>query len=242
MRFRFGVTGLCVVLLFSFSCHQTVRDPLPGIPRLVLWAWERPDNLSFIVPRTTAVAFLAGTIELTMSGFAFHPRMQPLQIPKQTRLIAVIRIEAAPGVGQAEVEPCAKRIVWAARLPGVRALQIDYDVRASGRLFYRKLLAVVRRMVPHDVPVEITALVSWCMSDRWMQGLPIAEAVPMFFRMGIDPHERSEQLREPLCESAIGVSMDEDFRRLPSDERIYVFDPRGWNESDYRDLLRQIGK
>ncbi len=39
-------------------------DQMSRIPRIVLWAWERRENLSFIDPNKTAVAYLARTLDL----------------------------------------------------------------------------------------------------------------------------------------------------------------------------------
>ncbi|HKX29107.1 MAG TPA: hypothetical protein VJ302_15540, partial [Blastocatellia bacterium] len=36
-------------------------------PRIVLWAWERPENLEFIDPGRIGVAFLARTIRLELN-------------------------------------------------------------------------------------------------------------------------------------------------------------------------------
>ena len=34
------------------------------------------------------------------------------------------------------------------------------------------------------MPLTITALASWCDGDDWIDGLPVADASPMLFRMG----------------------------------------------------------
>ena len=236
---RFGRFVLLALLMAS--CSRVVRDPLPGMPHLILWAWERPENLSFIVPKTTGVAFLAGTAFLNADGFKFRPRMQPLRVPAGTPLIAVVRIESH-AVGVVSVEEIARAILHVTELPGVRVLQIDYDARSSERRFYRELLGELRGQMPPGMPLEITALVSWCTSDDWIRGLPLVDAVPMFFRMGMDRHRVSERMKEPLCRWAVGVSMDEDYRNLPGKRRAYVFSPRPWIESDYRALLRQLAE
>jgi hypothetical protein len=230
-----------VVTASAVSCWRPVRDPLPGMPHLILWAWERPENLTFIVPATTGVAFLAQTIFLNERGFTFRPRMQPLRVPRGTSLIAVVRIESR-GSNRARTEDIAGEILHVTEERGVRVLQIDFDARSSERTFYRTLLAELRTRLRPDMPLEITALVSWCLSDDWIGRLPVADAIPMFFRMGVDPHGISERLREPLCDSSVGISMDEDYRDVPRNRRVYVFNPRPWIESDYRALLRSLSK
>ena len=76
-------------------------------PRVTLWAWESRQDLREIAPETYAVAYLAETIFIT-DHVAASARKQPLWVPANTRLIAVVRIEApsshaklaAPGVAQ----------------------------------------------------------------------------------------------------------------------------------------------
>jgi hypothetical protein len=34
-------------------------DPLPALPRLMLWAWESPQDLRFVKPGSAGIAFLA---------------------------------------------------------------------------------------------------------------------------------------------------------------------------------------
>jgi hypothetical protein len=230
-----------VVAASAVSCWRPVRGPVPGMPHLILWAWERPEDLTFISPKTTGVAFLAETISLTPHGFTFRPRMQPLRVPRGTSLMAVVRIESR-GSSHAAIDDIAREILQVTEEPGVKVLQIDFDALSSERTFYRTLLAELRKRLRPDMPLEITALVSWCLSDDWIGRLPVADAIPMFFRMGVDPHRISEHLREPLCQTSVGISMDEDHRDIPRNRRVYVFSPRPWIESDYRALLRSLSK
>jgi len=39
-------------------------DQMSRMPRVTLWAWERRENLNFIDPDKTAVAYLARTLDL----------------------------------------------------------------------------------------------------------------------------------------------------------------------------------
>jgi len=59
-------------------------------PSLVLWAWERPEDLRGL-GTSAGVAFLAQTIALDES-IAVRPRRQPLHVDRSTALIAVTRI------------------------------------------------------------------------------------------------------------------------------------------------------
>lgn len=68
-------------------------DRLENFPKTILWAWERPENLTFIDPADVGVAFLARTIYLRGSQVIVRPRLQPLRVPPRTSLLAVVRIE-----------------------------------------------------------------------------------------------------------------------------------------------------
>ncbi len=224
------------------GCSHLPPDPLPGFPRLILWAWERPENLSYIAPQSTGLAFLAATLTLTGDRSIYQPRQQPLRVPPAAKLIAVVRIESAGGSPANSPTSVVDDVLRAVRRPEVSAVQIDYDAKVSERPFYRQLLAELRRRLPPEMPLEMTALVSWCLRDDWLRGLPVVEAVPMFFRMGADPHSTTERLSEPLCRSSIGISTDESYTRIQSGRRVFVFHPKAWNEADYRAVLRESAK
>ena len=181
---------------FNPSQNQT------HLPQVMLWAWERPEDLRFINPRTTGVAFLAGTIEIisnpsqttktSNAGVVLHPRLQPLRVPPGTSLMAVIRIESPNDLWRqikrrsgdkpalagelpysaAQLIRIAEMIASLASLSGVRAVQVDYDATQSEREFYRELLQDVRKRLPQTMPLSITALASWCIGDPWLDSVP----------------------------------------------------------------------
>ncbi len=221
--------------LSLISCRHPPPDPLPGFPRLVLWAWERPEHLDYIVPRATGVAYLAGTIRFKKSDLQSNPRLQPLFLPPNTPLIAVVRLES-PGHGLPPLKRLAHEILNLIQSHPVRALQIDFDARRSEQAFYRQLLERLHRDAPAQT-LEITALVSWCEGNDWLRGLPVVDAVPMFFRMGLDPHATNEKLREPLCRLSLGISTDEFYRPISPRRRVFLFNPRPWTLADYRAVL-----
>ncbi len=121
--------------------------------------------------------------------------------------------------------------------PGYDAVQIDFDATVSERPFYRQLLEDLRRELL--VPLSITALASWCLGDRWLEDLPIDEAVPMLFRVGIDEDairaylSRGDDFREPLCRTSYGLATDESPPPLRPGRRLYVFHPESWTETAY---------
>jgi hypothetical protein len=124
------------------------------------------------------------------------------------------------------------------QLDRVAAIQIDFDAASSERDFYRSLLQDLRRQLPDQVPLSMTALASFCAGDRWLRDLPVDEAVPMIFRMGADDKTIRNMLaggddfREPLCQRSYGVAIDEppDFQRDAS-RRVYIFNSHAWNET-----------
>ena len=233
--------------LYTHTVHADTHG-MNGVPLLVLWAWERPEDLRFLDPTRVGVAFLAATVRLGLKGMSYRPRMQPLQVAQETSLVAVVRIET---VARATLDPetamrVAGEIARAGRLPGVVALQVDFDATTSERSFYRKLLVELRQRLPLSMPISITALTSWCIGDRWMTGLPIDEAVPMLFRMGAGQTEvtnwirSGHDFRETACRTSVGVSLDEPWPALPSGRRTYAFSPSPWTERSLQKLLREM--
>src|SRR5258708_27116619 len=121
-------------------------DPLPDFPRIMVWAWERPEKLDFLDPNEAGVAFLARTIHVRGGLVTSRPRLQPLVVAPKTALMAVVRIESQDPQPSARVET-EQAILEATRFSGVRALQIDYDAKVSERDLYRALLLDLRRVL-----------------------------------------------------------------------------------------------
>jgi hypothetical protein len=228
-----------IILMVECACGYRSR-PAFELPGVMLWAWQRAENLSFIDTRTTGVAYLAGTARILPNGFPeFEPRLQPLSLRPGTPALAVVRIESSAPHARAQIAPLVQALSQVVHQPAIRGLQIDFDARVSERAFYRSLLHTLKKQSP--VPIGVTALASWCESDRWLEGTDIAEAVPMFFRMGQD-EAHNMQVTNSLCASSIGLSTDEPWplHRPPGLQRIYVFSPRAWNGDMYARALRRI--
>jgi hypothetical protein len=238
---RFDRTAALIPLLLLTACARR-PDPLPGFPRVFLWAWERPEDLRWLDTRSVGVAFLARTVCPREDGVAVRPRMQPLLVPPSTVLMAVVRVESGGRASGADVPRTARSIADAAAVPGVRGLQVDFDAVASERAFYRALLRELRRCLPPQMPLSITALASWCEADGWIFGLPVAEAVPMLFRMGPDHYSPGSDFRGDLCRSSVGISTDELPSRIPSGRRVYVFNPRAWSLDHVQAVLRKVSR
>jgi hypothetical protein len=230
-------------ILLGVLCLALKPDALPlappagrmnAFPRRTLWVWERSEDLRTIDPKTTAIAVLDRTIVLGSTA-TLITRHQPLIYPAGIKRIAVVRIEAPGSIATNLEQPATGLILDTLADPTIAALQIDFDARRSQRAFYAALLRDVRRRMPPELPLSITALASWCSSDDWLRGLPVDEAVPMFFRMEPDrryaPHDLPQfRVREPLCMSSIGISTREPRPDSLAGKRLYIFPDRGWRE------------
>lgn len=208
------------------------RGAIDRLPRLMLWAWERPVDLRGI-RGDVGVAFLAQTLIVSGDRLAVEPRRQPLRVSAETPLMAVTRIEApaATATGlDARLDEISAAIANTAALPRVSAIQIDFDAALSQRDAYRELIPRVRQRLAAGVPLSITALASWCAGDAWLDGLPIDEAVPMLFQMGREGAVETFEPRHPSCGSAVGTSLAEPIRLPPGRRRVYVFNPRSWSD------------
>jgi Protein of unknown function (DUF3142) len=250
--FRAAAIALVAICLLPVVSHRSsaLREfrSMSRTPRLVLWAWERQEDLRFLDSEDVGVAFLAGTISLRPHGMTFRPRMQTLRVSPQTRMVAVIRIETEPGaqLDHEHLLTAAAAVEHASKLPHVGATQIDFDATTSEHAFYRDLLLELRRRLPASMPLSITALASWCIGDNWMDSLPIDEAVPMLFRLGVGQNEihswmgSRRDFRQPACRGSVGISTDEPWRALPSGRRVYAFSPTPWTKTSYNALLWEM--
>jgi hypothetical protein len=231
---------LVLLALWPIRAEQTPRkiERMGGVPPLVLWAWERPQDLRFLRSKEVGVAFLAQTVQVQGGDVTVRPRFQPLLVSEESPLIAVTRIEAAPReeLSREQAARAAEAIAKTAKMPRVAAVQVDFDATQSQREFYRELLMELRGRVGEKMPLSITALASWCYDDGWMKGLPVDEAVPMLFRMGAGTKEvvtkikAGHDFRAEVCRASLGVATDEPWETLPSGRRVYVFAPQGWSE------------
>lgn len=238
--------GVSRTRLHAYKADAAVRQS--RIPATVLWAWERPTDLRFIDSNRVGVAFLARTIRLRGDDdVIIKPRLQPLNLPEQAKVIAVVRVESdsesKPLLTSNQTRLLVNGIQAVANLPNVLAVQIDFDAVRSEREFYRNVIVEVRRRLPPSMGFSITALASWCADDDWISDLPIDEAVPMLFRMGPDRQvtknrlSAQEEFSAKPCRSSYGVSTDEPLDNLRPEKRVYVFNPQAWTEQSVRAVL-----
>jgi hypothetical protein len=244
------LAALLAVLMLSGASAPTRVGAAKLTPRLTLWVWERAEDLRFLNSDNVEVAFLAGSVYLAQEPVV-RLRLQPLRVGERTPITAVVRLEPTkntPAVFSDEYRTrLTAQIVRLSAAPQVSSLQIDLDATRSQHDFYRALIGDVRRLLPVSMPLSITALSSWCMGDDWLSGLPIAEAVPMLFRMGADRADilqslaLGEDFREPLCRGSVGVSTDEPWPPLLLRGRhVYVFHPRAWTAESFAAVQRRL--
>ena len=216
---------------------RPMPKPLADMPPVIVWAWERPEKLDFIDTNRVGVAFLAKTLRLQGDRVFAKPRYQPLELAPGTKLIAVVRIETDhPTLSAAQLKETAAQII---ALPAASAVQIDFDATVSERDFYRSLLNEVRRGRPAATALSITALASWCAGDNWLDDLPIDEAVPMLFRMGVDRGLR--RFDSAICRNSAGVATDEPVA-APAVDRLYIFNPNSWSQDSLNTALESYNK
>jgi Protein of unknown function (DUF3142) len=249
------VASIFIIFLacYLFCAVQNKEDRLSVCPHLMLWAWERPENLAWIEPKKIGVAYLERTILLRGDCVSVRERKQPLRVPTGTYLMAVVRLESnsrqPASFSQAQINDVVQDILAAGNHRNVTAVQIDFDARESERGAYRQILNQVRASLPECVPLSMTALASWCANDNWLQSLPVDEAVPMFFRMGVLSGERQQYLQclsapkaaghqiwcapgksaNSKCSKSIGLATDElvDVAAVRN-RRIYLFSTQPW--------------
>ena len=251
------LVALSSVALFSCKARPETRDRIEEnrFPHIILWAWERPEDLEFLDPNRFAVAFLAQTLTLKGEEVVFTPRRQPLKVSPETMLIAVTRIESQKTTGErAALAPSQRAklkalVTKTLELGHVSAIQIDFDAASSEREFYRSLLQDLRRSLPDNIPLSMTALASFCIGDRWLTDLPVDEAVPMIFRMGADDKAiksllaGGEDFREPICRRSYGIAIDEPLNmKFDNSRRVYIFNAHAWTEKDVLSFQEGRGK
>jgi len=243
--------GLRLKPVFPTLTNAEPESTLQSLPPVMLWAWERPERLDFLDTTNVGVAFLAKTIQLHNDDITVRPRLQPLLLANGTKVVAVVRIESDrhdnPALSEEQLDRMTSEIVQTSQLPDVLAIQIDFDAKVSERDFYRRLLLQVRKRLPQTMPLSITALASWCDGDNWLTGLPIDEAVPMLFRMGVDSRQFRSRLRlgedtfAIPCDNAAGVSTDEPIT-APRRKRLYIFSPKPWTSDSVKSALEAYAK
>jgi uncharacterized protein DUF3142 len=232
---RFRGIGLLLALGIA-SSEMAGPAGVSEFPKTIVWAWDRAEDLRFLPPGV-GVAFLADTVTISAGKVSERLRLEPVQISAGVPRLAVVRIETKPNSLTPEARSrVADSVLRSARLQGVSGIQIDFDTRRSERTWFRELLLEVRRKLPRQQTLSITALASWCEGDDWISSLAIDEAVPMLFRLG--PERETfrrlaacdHEFREPLCRTSFGFSTDE-VGLSSCGKRVYWFSPVPWTSA-----------
>jgi hypothetical protein len=214
---------------------------------LVLWAWERPEDLRTAGPNVE-VAAMVGFVQLTGAGLWARGRRFPLRTAPGVRRTAVVHVQIDPAQPftwtPALRARTAQTVLAYARTPGFQAVQIDFEVKESQRQVLLDLVQDVRAGLPATTPLSMNALVSWCETETWVSAAQVDEIVPMVFRMGA-PGERLKarlaaggDFANPRCRAAIGISTDTPLARIPGGRRVYVFNPHSWTPADIAAVAR----
>lgn len=240
---------LAILLTGCGSENQVNRRLDNEMPRKMLWAWERPEELRFIDANDFGVAFLAQTIFLERDEVILRNRRQPLEVPAGTYLVAVTRVETHKESSRRPTfspEMAVKTAALARKtldLPEVKGVQVDFDAVASERSFYRSMMTELRKQMPEGSALTMTSLASWCTGDAWFNDFPIDEAVPMVFQMGADDEwikgflRNGNDWREPLCRGSYGISLEGGSPEgIKPGRRIYYFKNEAWKQSDLKNL------
>jgi hypothetical protein len=227
-------------------------------PKVMLWSWQKIEDLRAINTTTTGVAYLAGRFVVDGGKIALEPRLSRLQLAPGCYREAVTRVEVktlAPASEQGEVAARLARLI--VNLIGasgpVNSLQIDFDARYDERAFYLQLLRELHDQLPR-LPLSITALASWSQGDRWLEkvdNLPVDFMVPMFFTMGAGKEQALANLQSELPGSlngrrVLGVSLSEPATieliapRLGQLDHLYLFCSPGWTKERIRTAANLI--
>lgn len=221
-------------------------EPVPAEASRVLWAWERPEHL-LALPPGVGVAAVVGFIRLRGDAVAvMRGRRFPLLLAAAgPSPVAVVHVEIDQSVPLAWTDALRDRVASAALSfsAGHAVVQLDMEVRQSQRRALLDVLNGVRAGLPPGTRLSMTALASWCDGEAWLAEAPVDEIVPMLFRMGQDGLRLRARLavggdfRLPACRAAVGVSLDAPVT-VPPGRRVYVFNPRPWDEASLSAALR----
>lgn len=235
--------------LLMLALASGCSSPVPPAPStLILWAWERPEDLRFVTP-PAQVAVQGGFVELIGDQVVARGRRHPLRVDRPPSVTLVhIQIDEGtplrwtPGLRR---RTSAAVLHYATRIPAP-IVQVDFEVRASQRQVLLDVLGDIRHALPPKIRLSMTALASWCDGEDWLDAAPVDEIVPMLFRMGrgdailLDRLAKGGDFRHPRCRTALGIATDTPVRRAPPGRRVYLFDPRSWTRADFTAVRKEV--
>ncbi|GAB2853106.1 hypothetical protein GCM10027277_21880 [Pseudoduganella ginsengisoli] len=222
----------------ALSGDDTLPDGHPALARLparMVWAWERPEDLRWLPP-DVGVAYVASSIMLQGEDALVRPRTAALYLPEHAAVVPVLHVDVSwrkpPKLTDKQQERIVRELLRVAQRGNRRVVQLDFEVRRSQRPFLGKVMADIRRRLPPNVALSMTALASWCLDDPWLPAAHADEVVPMAFRMGGDGQALRNRLdgsgfTRPYCRGAMGHATDEPLVRSYA-PRNYYFSPKPW--------------
>ncbi len=234
------------LLFFYAGCNADNKN----YPRIMIWAWERKEDLRFIDVNQAGVAYLALTFKIKQGKIIKRRRTNSLILAKNTYVIPVIRIEADNSLllmPNKEIQlSILKEIALIVEKSRADRVQIDFEVLKSQRIFYKELLLELKKILSAKIKISITGLVSWCYEEDWSFDLPVEEIVPMSFDLGKDKKvffkkmNSGEKFTNPLCRQSVGIALFSEIPNFYSRPRFYLFSNRAWNEADFKKILKRI--
>ncbi len=93
MQSRVPVT-LCLLFSLLITACQHAKELKRTPPTLVLWAWDRAEDLRFLKPGQAEVAGLMATFQLRDGQLEVWHRRLPLMVPPEIPMKAVVRLES----------------------------------------------------------------------------------------------------------------------------------------------------
>jgi hypothetical protein len=225
--------ALAVAILVSCASPPAPTKPPPP-QTIVLWVWDRADDLRFLKPGEAEVAALMQTIYLRNGQADPWHRKLPLLLPKGIEPTPVVRLES-------DGSPLPPPESVADMMPYRTPFQIDFDVRQSQLPWYRELLALVDK---RQVPLSITSVMSACLDDPPLTAVA-RETVPMLFRMGPQRNAYLAKLQArgqfaQGCRDSLGLATDEPLPWRPAAKRIYVFNPNRWSRESFDQIRSRL--
>jgi hypothetical protein len=234
---------LATLILALAACRAGERPA----PTLILWAWERPEDLRF-APAEAEIAVQTGFVDIAGASFAAHGRRYPM-LTSHPPATALVHVQIDPAQPVQWTPALRQRVAaavlhYAAVFPA-RRVQLDFEVRASDRQILLDLLADLRRGLPRGTILSMTALASWCDGETWLDAAPVDEIVPMLFRMRGGETLKNRlaaggDFRNPRCRAALGVASDAAIERAPPGRRVYLFSPANWTAADYERVRTEV--
>jgi hypothetical protein len=215
--------------------------PFEPPPPAVAWLWK---DAALPAWSQSRVAVVDRHILLSGDTIRERPGARPRALAAGTEVTPVVHVELdllRPAASLRAASPViVEAMQKAAQATTSGWVQLDLEARPSQRADYRALVVEIRRVLPAQVQLSVTALAWWCRSPAWLDGLAANEVVPMFFKMGRDGETmrdlvaRAPAALHPLCRSgSAGFSPQEPFDRavIARYAHTYWFDYHGWRKT-----------